>query len=473
MIKYLIRYILNQDYLLYLNPRSFMINYNSEPLISVGILTDKKIRFELYGDFSSFGFKHFFSGRFEAEIINDRIVCKSDKDKIEITDEIIFEPQDPDSESFLLRDVIIGVQFHWERKEKQRFTHSLKLIKDGDKIAAINIIPIEKYLTSVISSEMSAKCSLPMLQATAVVSRSWLLAQIEKSKTIKKEHINYHTGFQSEDEIIKWYDREDHKLFDVCADDHCQRYQGVTKVTSEAAKKAVEQTSGLVLLEEDKILDARFSKSCGGISEAFENVWEPVKHPSLSAIYDYKFISDDFDDDFSKEKNAEKWIKGNPPAFCNTQDQKILNQILLDYDQETKDFYRWKVEYTQNQISELIKRKSGINFGQIKDLIPVQRGFSSRLIKLKIVGTKKTLTIGKELEIRRTLSETHLYSSAFVVEKHGNIDGVPEKFVLYGAGWGHGVGLCQIGAAVMAEQGYQFDEILVHYFKGADLKKIY
>ena len=450
-----------------------MLRYDSQPLISVGVLSAKKIRFELYGDFGSYGFKHFFSGEFEAEIINDRIVCKGTKDKLEITDEIIFEPQDPEIESFLIRDVVIGVKFHWERKEKQRFTHSLKLIKENGKITAINIIPIEHYLTSVISSEMSAKCSMPMLKATAVVSRSWLLAQIEKSKNIQSKHLKYQSGFQSEDKIVKWYDREDHKLFDVCADDHCQRYQGITKVTSEAARKAVEQTAGIVMLEKDQILDARFSKSCGGISESFENVWEPVTHPSLSSIYDYKFVADEIDNDFSKEKNAEDWIKGNPPAFCNTQDTKILNQVLLDYDQETKDFYRWKVEYTQAQLSELIKRKSGIDFGMIKDLIPVERGFSSRLIKLKIVGTNKTVTIGKELEIRRTLSESHLYSSAFIVEKSGDINGVPEKFILLGAGWGHGVGLCQIGAAVMAEQGYQFDEILIHYFKDVVLKKIY
>lgn len=450
-----------------------MLGYASEPYISVGILINKKIRFELYGEYSSYGFKHFFSGRYEAEIVNDRIVCKGDKDKIEITDEIIFEPQEPDNESFLIRDVVIGVKFHWERKEKQRFTHSLKLIKDNGKITAVNIVPIEKYLMSVISSEMSAKCSMQMLKATAVVSRSWLLAQIEKSKALKSEKAVYKTVYQTEDELIRWYDREDHKLFDVCADDHCQRYQGVTKMTTDIVRKAVEQTAGIVLIEDDKILDARFSKSCGGISEAFENVWEPVKHPSLSAIYDYKFIADDFDDDFSKENNAVKWIMANPPAFCNTSDPKILNQILLDYDQETKDFYRWRVEYTQQQLSDLIKKKSGIDFGFIKDLVPVERGLSSRMIKLKIVGTNKTFTIGKELEIRRTLSETHLYSSAFIVEKVGNNDGVPERFILRGAGWGHGVGLCQIGAAVMAEQGYQFDEIVVHYFKDAVLKKIY
>jgi SpoIID/LytB domain protein len=450
-----------------------MFGYDSEPQISVGILTSPKIKFELYGQYSSFGFNQLFSGRFEVELINDRIFCKGNKEKIEITEEIIFEPQDPENEAFLIRDVVIGVKFHWERKEKQRFTHSLKLVKDKGNITAINIVPIEKYLMSVISSEMSAKCSMQMLKATAVVSRSWLLAQIAKSKTIKSEHTNYKSGYQSEDELIKWYDREDHELFDVCADDHCQRYQGVTKMTSDAVRTAVEQTSGIVLLEDDKVFDARFSKSCGGISESFENVWEPVKHPSLSSIYDYKFIEEEFDADFSKEKNAVKWIEANPPAYCNTSDPKILNQILLDYDQETKDFYRWKVEYSQEQLSDLLKRNTEIDFGSIKDLIPVERGFSSRLIKLKIVGTKKTLTIGKELEIRRVLSETHLYSSAFYVEKLGNINGVPEKFILHGAGWGHGVGLCQIGAAVMAEQGYQFDEIATHYFKDAKLKKIY
>lgn len=450
-----------------------MLGYESEPLISVGILSEKKIKFELYGEYSSFGFKHFFSGRYEAELVNDRIICKGDKDKIEITDEIIFEPQEPDNESFLIRDVVIGVNFHWERKEKQRFTHSLKLIKDNNKITAINIVPIEKYLMSVISSEMSAKCSVQMLKATAVVSRSWLLAQIEKSKLIKTEKIDYHSGFQSDEELIKWYDREDHKLFDVCADDHCQRYQGVTKMTSDFARRAVEQTAGIVLIEDEKILDARFSKSCGGISESFENVWEPVKHKSLTAVYDYKFIADEFDDDFSKEENAAQWIKGNPPAFCNTTDPKILNQILLDYDQETKDFYRWEIELSQEKLSDLIKRKSGIDFGHIKDMVPIERGLSARIIKLKIIGTKKTLIIGKELEIRRSLSETHIYSSAFIVEKFGDIKGIPEKFILRGAGWGHGVGLCQIGAAVMAEQGYQFDEILVHYFKEAKIKKIY
>lgn len=444
-----------------------------EPYVSVGILTSKTIRFELYGEFSVYGFNKTFSGRFTAEAKANKIILTGDNDKLEVINEIIFEPGEPVSESFLIRDVVIGVKFHWERKEKQRFTHTLKIISNNGAITAINIIPIERYLTSVISSEMSAKCSLEMLKATAVVSRSWMLAQMEKSRSLKEKDKKYNSTYSSDTEFIKWYDREDHLLFDVCADDHCQRYQGVTKVTTAAARRAVDETAGIVLLSDNKILDARFSKACGGISESFENVWEPVKHKSLTSIFDYKFEADDYKTDFSNEENAVKWIKGNPPAFCNTNDEKILNQILLDYDQETKDFYRWKVEYTQQELSTLLKEKTGIDFGNIIDLVPVERGLSSRLIKLKIIGTNRTLTIGKELEIRRILSKTHLYSSAIVVEKYDIKDNIPGRFEIFGAGWGHGVGLCQIGAAVMAEQGYQFDEIVIHYFKGAVLKKIY
>lgn len=450
-----------------------MITINKEPEISVGILTEKKINFELHGDFKSFGMRGTFSGVYSAELAGDRIICRKGTDKIEISDEITFEPQDFGTESFVLKDVTIGVKFHWERKEKERFRGSLKLVKDGDKIAAINIIPIESYLVSVISSEMSAKSSLQLLKAHSIISRSWLLAQMEKSKTLKTENLGYSTVQQSDDEYIKWYDREDHNLFDVCADDHCQRYQGVTKVFTDMARQAVKQTSGVVLASADMICDARYSKSCGGISESFENVWEPVEYPYLSSIVDYKFGPESFNTDFMTENNARKWILGNPPAFCNTTDKKILSQVLPDFDQETTDFYRWTVEYSQEQIADLINGKSGFDFGDILDLIPIQRGNSSRLIKLKIVGSKKTLIIGKELEIRRILSKSHLYSSAFIVEKSSPVNGVPQKFVLKGAGWGHGVGLCQIGAAVMAARGYQFDEILLHYFKNAKLKRIY
>jgi stage II sporulation protein D len=445
--------------------------FRDEPLLSVGILTSKVIKFELYGDFSVPGFKDNFSGVYTAEIKDDKIICKSSKHEIQLSDKIEFIPADPISESFLLRDVVIGNKFHWERKEKQRFIYSLLLQKSENEIIAINRIPLERYLTSVISSEMSAKSSIELLKAQAVIARSWVLAQIERSKKLVEDKEKHESSVKFNDELIKWYDREDHKLFDVCADDHCQRFQGVTKIISDAAFNAINQTKGIVLLSNGEVCDARYSKCCGGLTESFENVWEPVKHPYLMSVVDYKYEPENFNLDFSDETNSEKWIRGNPHSFCNTSDRKILSQILVDYDRETKDFFRWKVEYSREELSALVKEKSGIDFGEIIDLIPIERGDSSRIVKLKIVGTEKTLTLGKELEIRRLLSKTHLYSSAFIVKKIG--DNPPEKFIFFGAGWGHGVGLCQIGAAVMAEKGYNFDEILLHYFKNSELKKIY
>lgn len=444
-----------------------------EPNISVGILAEKKIKFELYGDFIVEGFRQTFSGRFTAEVIEDRIICEGGKDKLEISNEIIFEPGDPVTDSFLIPNVPIGIKFHWERKEKQSFTGSLKLFKEDGKIWVINTLPISRYLVSVISSEMSAKSSLQLLMAHAIVSRSWVLSQMEKAKSLKGKKEKYRSLYSTENEITKWNDREDHNLFDVCADDHCQRYQGITKISTDNARSAVEQTKGIVLLYDGNICDTRYSKCCGGITESFENTWEPIRYNYLSSITDHKFEPENINTDFSSEENAKKWIISNPAAFCNTTDSRVLSQVLMDYDQETKDFFRWKIEYTQEELSGIINKKTNINFGNIIDLIPIERGDSARIIKLKIIGTKKTLTIGKELEIRKALSKTHLYSSAFIVNKQDINDESPGKFILYGAGWGHGVGLCQIGAAVMAEQGYQFDEILLHYFKNAILKKIY
>lgn len=443
-----------------------------EPIISVGILTEKKIIFELHGNYRIAGSKNYFRGIFSAEIMDNKIICSNNNEKIDNTEEILFAPEDPHSESFLIKDVIIGIDFHWQRKEKQRFNHSLKLIREGNKVVAINILPLENYIVSVISSEMSAKSSLQSLKALSVVSRSWVLAQLEKKNTqlTIENNLSVH---QTEDEIMRWYGRKQHKNFDVCADDHCQRFQGITKVTTENARKAVSQTRGIVLLSENKICDTRYSKSCGGITEDFENVWETVRVPYLTSVVDYKYEPENFNIDFSNEDNARKWITGKPQSFCNTSDKVILSQILIDYDQETTNFFRWSAEYTQNELAEVIKDKTGIDFGDILDIIPVERGTSSRLTKVRIVGTKKSLTVGKELEIRRILSKNHLYSSAFIINKIIGIKNIPEKFVLQGAGWGHGVGLCQIGGAVMAEKGYQFDEILLHYFSNAKIKKIY
>ena len=319
---------------------------------------------------------------------------------------------------------------------------------------------------------MSATASLELLEAHAVISRSWLLAQIHKNKEITETQAEYSAFTQTDEELIRWYDREDHTRFDVCADDHCQRYQGITRASTEIVKQAIAATRGQVLTSGGKICDARFSKCCGGAFEEFQYCWEDVKYPYLLKQRDSK--TETTLPDLTQEAKAEHWIRTSPEAFCNTTDKKVLSQVLNNYDQETTDFYRWKVVYTQEELSALILKRSGIDYGQIIDLVPIARGTSSRLWKLKIVGTKKTLTIGKELEIRRTLSTSHLYSSAFVVDKEDiSPEGIPARFILTGAGWGHGVGLCQIGAAVMGEQGYKYDAILLHYYVGASIEKLY
>ena len=386
---------------------------------------------------------------------------------------LVFEPVRYRKASFELNDVTIGIQFHWERKEDQTFRGSLEIRIEDEKLTAINILPLEDYLVSVISSEMSATSNIELLKAHAIISRSWLLAQTEKSKSIRQAGKAYQSISETPEEYIRWYDREDHLNFDVCADDHCQRYQGITRQSTPLVEQAVAQTRGMLLMHDNKICDARFSKSCGGISETFENVWEPEVHPYLQSIIDNSAPSEGFDTDLTIEEAAQKWVRNAPEAFCNTTDKAVLSQVLNDYDQETTDFYRWKLTYQQVDLAELITRKSGRDFGAILDLIPVERGLSGRLKKLKIVGTRLTLTIGKELEIRKTLSESHLYSSAFVVDKQNIVDGIPGEFVLTGAGWGHGVGLCQIGAAMMGAKGYKFNEILLHYFRGANISKKY
>lgn len=439
-----------------------------QPTVSVGIMSDGKIDFELNNGytFSTPSCPETFEvkGPQTAQVQDGKVLWNGKE-----YSELNFTPKGVGT--FWLRGVTIGVNFHWERKEDQKFGSALRIIVENGKLTAVNIIGVEDYLTSVISSEMSATASEELLKAHAVISRSWLLAQIEKNKEIVAANTNYCATTQTEDELIKWYDREDHVNFDVCADDHCQRYQGLTRASTEKVRKAIDATWGELLMDDDKICDARFSKCCGGVFEEFQNCWEPVKYSYLVKVRDGKNPQDI--PDLTVEENAREWILGNPEAFCNTTDQNILSQVLNNYDQETVNFYRWKQEYGQKELSELILSRSGVDYGDIIDLVPVERGTSGRLVKLKIVGSKKTMTIGKELEIRRTLSTSHLYSSAFVVEKQGEENGVPAKFILHGAGWGHGVGLCQIGAAVMGEQGYKYKEILLHYFVGAAIESRY
>lgn len=434
-----------------------------EPEISVGIVNAQEIHFTLNARFLAKG--ETVSGNQQVSFEEGGILWNGN-----VYRELTFTPLDEDS-SFSLYDVTIGINFHWERQETQSFIGPLKLVVYEGKITAINILPAEDYLTSVISSEMNATSSLEFLKAHAVVSRSWLLAQIEKRKAMSKKQGDFFSFVKTDTEYIRWYDREDHTIFDVCADDHCQRYQGITKATNQSVAEAVKATRGQVMMYKNSICDARFSKCCGGITEEFDTCWENKKYPYLTAVRDDK--NDTAMPDLTIEEEADKWIRSTPDSFCNTHDKHIISQILNNYDQETTNFYRWKVRYTQEELAELIRTNTKCDYGQIIDLIPVERGKSGRISKLKIVGTLKTLIIGKELEIRRTLSDTHLFSSAFVVDKGPQQDDAPAWFELTGAGWGHGVGLCQIGAAVMGEKGYNYNDILLHYYKDADIRKLY
>lgn len=436
-----------------------------QPNVSVGIVSGARIAFSLNGPYMAKG--NLIDGEQVVEFSEGAILWNGTQYR-----ELTFIPQQQNA-SFSLHDVTIGVNFHWERQETQTFLGTLRLVVDSDMVCAINELPVESYLESVISSEMSATSSEELLKAHAVISRSWLLSQIEQ----RREHQTsagqngFFSFIRKDDELVKWYDREDHTIFDVCADDHCQRYQGITKATSPKVAQAVLATRGQILMSGDEICDARFSKCCGGATEEFQYCWENIRKPYLVSVADAK--GQPALPDLTVEAEAERWIRTSPESFCNTTDKTILSEVLNDYDQETTDFYRWHVEYTQEQLKSLIAEKLKMDFGDILDLQPVERGRSGRLCRLKIVGSERSFTIGKELEIRRTLSETHLYSSAFVVDKLDVKDGVPQKFRLTGAGWGHGVGMCQIGAAVMGANGYSYDSILLHYYKGAEIKKIY
>lgn len=416
--------------------------YEGTPLVSVGIVGAESITFTLngYGE----------DGSSRTATIHNGLIQYDGKAHTRLC----FKPQSP-NDSFSLMDVVIGVNFHWQRLETQTFRGSLRLLADGGKIWAINDLPVEDYLESVISSEMSAQSSLPLLMAHAVISRSWLMSQIDGNTAPN-------TQASHGDAFIRWYDHTDHTLFDVCADDHCQRYQGITKETSPNVAEAIRRTRGELLTYGDEICDARFSKCCGGAMEEFQYCWDDTPKPYLKGIGD---TPEETIPDLTVEENARQWILSSPNSFCNTTDKRILSQVLNDYDQETTDFYRWRVSYTQEELSKLVEKKLGAGLGTITDMRPLKRGTSGRICELRISGTKKTIVVGKELEIRRALSESHLYSSAFVVEKQG------DTFTLIGAGWGHGVGLCQIGAAVMGDKGYAYDEILRHYYPGAEIEK--
>ena len=455
------------------HPLQLLAGKGKQPNVNVGIVSGQKIHFSLNKPYLAKG--EMVTGEQEVAFSEGGILWNGNQ-----YSSLTFHPQSADA-SFSLSDVTIGVNFHWERKETQTFLDTLHFVVESDKICAINELPVERYLESVISSEMSATSSLELLKAHAVISRSWLLAQMKKRREVAESGNNFFSFVKKDDRLIRWYDREDHTIFDVCADDHCQRYQGITKETSPHVAEAIRQTKGQILMDGDDICDARFSKCCGGVTEEFQYCWEDTPKNYLSSVRDIiqgvKSVGSAAPaplPSLQDEAAAEAWIRSNPPAFCNTTDKKILSQVLNDYDQETADFYRWKVTLTQEKLKQLLDEKLKMNFGDILDLQAEERGKSGRISKLRIVGTEKTFVIGKELEIRRALSDTHLYSSAFVVDRC-DIDekGVPQRFDIIGAGWGHGVGLCQIGAAVMGEEGFDYDAILLHYYQGAEIKKVY
>jgi SpoIID/LytB domain protein len=424
--------------------------------VDIGVLRAPQIKFDLTGVFSS---SAQFCEKDNIVTVADGVLYLNGK----ACGSLRLVPESEES-CFMLHDVVIGVNFHWQRKENQVFKGELLFLVEDGEVRAVNRLPVEEYLVSVISSEMSATSSLEFLKAHTIISRSWLYAQLQRKEKVQQAVL----GHETEDEIVRWYAREDHTLFDLCADDHCQRYQGVTRAVNPNVARAVKETRDIVLKYGGEICDARFSKCCGGVTERFAACWENEDYDYLQAFRDVE--GQCLLPDLTTEEGAREWIESVPQSYCSTDDSRVLSQILNGYDQETNDFYRWRVEYSREELSELVSRRSGIDFGTIEELLPLERGASGRIVRMRVVGSKTSRIVGKELEIRRWLSESHLYSSAFVVDKVAA--GGSCRFVLKGAGWGHGVGLCQIGAAMMGERGFSHEEILKHYYPGTALEKI-
>jgi len=447
-----------------LNPLGLepFFNMKQQPKITVGIMDggtemngclNGTFRVERGGFVSSR-----FSAKSEAGMI---VLLDAVRREIHRSPSIRLTPEE--ASTFSLSNVTIGKQFHWERTEDETFQGDLmfRLREDGT-IAVINEIPIEDYLTSVISSEMNADSPMEFLKVHAILSRSWVLAAFNQKKE-KKRTSNPVTSITEQEEVIRWYDREDHDLFDVCADDHCQRYQGLTKILSQQAEEATRETRGRVITYQSEICDARYSKCCGGITEDFETAWDNRGVPYLESISDASI----FHQPIRTEEEARRWILSTPETYCNTREKALLDKVLSDFDRKTETFFRWTVEYRREELEEILRENSGFDFGTLHDIVPLRRGPSGRISRLKIVGSKKSMVVGKELEIRRWLSQSHLYSSAFVVTFEGG------RVILHGAGWGHGVGLCQIGAAVMATKGFSAEDILKHYFRNIEIRKVY
>ena len=443
-----------------------MGSVKDQPKITVGILDHQtEVTGRLDGNFMGDGLASV-SGWFSAKADAGMIVL-TDQARHEIARSPSIRLTAARDSALRLYHVTVGNRFHWERSEDQTFQGNLILRPRQDgTIVAINEIPLEDYLTSVVSSEMSGTAPMEFLKAHAILSRSWLLAALDRKGKIREKPTP--TSKITEGEVIRWYDREDHDLFDVCADDHCQRYQGILKIAKQA-DEAVRETRGMVITYEDNICDARYSKACGGITEDFETAWDDQRVPYLRGISDTPIPHPPI----VTEEEAERWVLSVPKAYCNTKDKDLLEKILPESDRKTEHLFRWMIEYSRQELEEILQEKSGYDFGTLKEIVPLRRGPSGRISRLKIVGSKISMVVGKELEIRRWLSRSHLYSSAFLVKVNYNLQGEVERFTLHGAGWGHGVGLCQIGAAVMATQGCSAEQILRHYFQGIKIRKIY
>ena len=439
-----------------------------EPVIQVGILeSSPEIRGHWHDLFEIPGHGKR-QGPFRASVRDGHIVLEAGGDT-SVTAPGALHCLAAVNATFSLDDVVIGRRFHWERRETQTFSGNLTLLPGEDGLlTAVNELPLEDYLVSVVSSEMNGEAPCEFLKAHAIASRSWLAAMLESLGNVGVTPAMPQSSLNG-DEIIRWYGREEHQRFHVCADDHCQRYQGLTRMVPGHAAAAVRATRGVFLVYGDEVCDARYYKACGGLTDNYDNTWEAKRIPYLTSISDapHPFAP------IRTEDEARAWVSARPDAYCNTTDEEVLRRILPDFDRETTDFFRWEVRYARKELENLLQRKAGIDFGTLKDLIPLERGPSGRIIRLKIEGSKRTVTVGKELEIRRWLSESHLYSSAFVVSADRDASGEAICFTLQGAGWGHGVGLCQIGAAVMAVQGFSAEAILKHYFPNADLRRLY
>ena len=439
-----------------------MLSY--EPEIKVALLQNyKEARLNLKGSFILSG-EQTISGDIIV-IVRQRGLVLCDPAGLEIVSGKAIRLSAQNKAIFTVSDVKIGIDFHWQRSQEQSFNGNIFLAVASDSsFNLISEIKLEDYLESVISSEMSAEAPFEFLKAQAVVARSWLVAMLEKKKTARSN-----TSSKTENEIIVWQDVNDHAGFDVCADDHCQRYQGVTRIISDNVREAIAATRGMFLVSGQEICDARYYKACGGQTDIFPTAWEDKSPDYLKSITD----SMQQHPPIESEAEAEDWLSGRPQAYCDTTDKDLLGKILPAFDQETLAFYRWKIIYSRQELEEIIRKKSGIDFGTLQNLIPLERGPSGRIFKLRIEGSNRTVVVGKELEIRRWLSQSHLLSSAFIVLKTKEVDGSVKSFTFTGGGWGHGVGMCQIGAAVMAAKGFKAEQILAHYFQGANLKKLY